>query len=596
MASSSLPPTATLTGPYSTKTLSSSSSSSSITTSLSPFFPNKSQKPTTQCSISLGGVRCQAKNGDNDHLEQGLGRLDRRNMLIGLGAGGLYGAAGLENNPFAFAAPISAPDFTECGPSDKPDGSTIDCCPPITKTIIDFKLPDRGPLRIRRAAQDLEKDPVYLAKYKKAIALMRALPDDDPRSMAQQAMVHCSYCDGGYPQAGSDLEIQVHFCWLFYPFHRWYLYFYEKIMGELIGDPTFALPFWNWDAPAGMYIPKIFTDPTSSLYDQYRNSAHQPPKLLDLNYGGTDDDVDDATRVKENLTTMYQQMVSKASSHRLFYGEPYSAGDDPSPGAGNIESIPHNNIHLWTGDPNQTNGEDMGAFYSAGRDPLFYSHHSNVDRMWSIYKDLLGGTDIDKTDWLDTEFLFYDEKKNLVRVKVRDSLDTRKLGYVYDNKVPIPWLEAKPNPRKSQNKRKAAVSSGDLTTTFPATLSDKISVEVARPSTTKRTSAQKKAQDEVLVIKGIEFAGNEPLKFDVFVNDDADSEAGKDQSEFAGSFIHVPHKQKKNMKTNLRLSITKLLEELDAETDTSLVVTLVPKLGKGPITIGGFSIELLNTT
>ncbi|PQQ02252.1 polyphenol oxidase chloroplastic [Prunus yedoensis var. nudiflora] len=552
MASSSLPPTATLTGPYSTKTLS-SSSSSSITTSLSPFFPNKSQKRTTQCSVSLGGVRCQAKNGDNDHLEQGLGKLDRRNMLIGLGAGGLYGAAGLENNPFAFAAPA-------CGP---------------------------GP----------GKDPVYLAKYKKAVALMRALPDDDPRSMAQQAMVHCSYCDGGYPQAGfSDLEIQVHFCWLFYPFHRWYLYFYEKIMGELIGDPTFALPFWNWDAPAGMYIPKIFTDPTSSLYDQYRNAAHQPPKLLDLNYGGTDDDVDDATRIKENLTTMYQQMVSKASSHRLFYGEPYSAGDDPSPGAGNIESIPHNNIHLWTGDPNQTNGEDMGAFYSAGRDPLFYSHHSNVDRMWSIYKDLLGGTDIEKTDWLDTEFLFYDEKKNLVRVKVRDSLDTRKLGYVYDNKVPIPWLEAKPNPRKSQNQRKAAVSSGDLTTTFPATLSDKISVEVARPSTTKRTSEQKKAQDEVLVIKGIEFAGNEPLKFDVFVNDDADSEAGKDQSEFAGSFIHVPHKQKKNMKTNLRLSITKLLEELDAETDASLVVTLVPKLGKGPITIGGFSIELLNTT
>ncbi|XP_008224999.1 PREDICTED: polyphenol oxidase, chloroplastic-like [Prunus mume] len=588
MASSPLSPlAATITGLRST-----------TPTSLSSFLPNKphtTSLPRNPKQCLTGRVRCKATNGGDDHLQQGLSRLDRRNMLIGLGAGGLYGSTGLENNPFAFAAPVSAPEFTKCGPADKPDGSTIDCCPPTATTIIDFKLPDKGPLRTRLAAQNVAKDPVYLAKYKKAIALMRALPDDDPRSFAQQAKVHCSYCDGGYPQVEySDLEIQVHFCWLFYPFHRWYLYFFEKIMGELIGDPTFALPFWNWDAPAGMYIPEIFTDTTSSLYDQYRNAAHQPPKLLDLNYGGTDDDVDDATRIKENLTTMYQQMVSKATSHRLFYGEPYSAGDDPNPGAGNIESIPHNNIHLWTGDTTQTNGEDMGAFYSAGRDPLFYAHHSNVDRMWSIYKSKLGGTDIEKKDYLDAEFLFYDEKKNLVRVKVRDSLDTTKLGYVYDNKVEIPWLTYKPTARKSSNKRKATVSSADLTTNFPAPLTDTISVEVARTSTTKRTSAQKKAQDEVLVISGIKYAGNETVKFDVYVNDDAESLAGKDKSEFAGSFIQVPHKGKKDITTTLRLSITKLLEELDAETDSSVVVTLVPKVGT--ITIGGVSTELINTT
>ncbi|KAM2173845.1 hypothetical protein ACFX1X_037231 [Malus domestica] len=430
-----------------------------------------------------------------------------------------------------------------CGPADKPDGSTIDCCPPTTTTIIDFELTDSGPLCTRPAAQDVANDPEYLAKYKKAVELMRALPDDDPCSHAQQAMVHCSYYDGGYPQVGYlDLEIQVHYCWLFFPFHRKYLYFYEKIMGELIGDPT--------------------------------NAAHQPPKLLDLNYSGTDDDVDDVTQIIENLTMMYQQMVSKATSHRLFYGEPYSAGDDPSLGARNIESIPYNNIHFWTSDPTQTNEEDMRAFYSTGRDPLFYSNHSN----------------------LDTEFLFYDEKKNLVRVKVRDSLDTKKLGYVYDKNASIPWLELKPTAHKSTNKRKATVSSSDLTTTFPVTLSDTISVEVTRLSAMKRTAAQKKAHDEVLVIKGIEFAWNETVKFDVYVNNDADSLAEKDKSEFAGSFVHVPHKHKKNIKMNLRLSITSLLEEWDAETDISLVVTLVPKVGKGPITIEGFSIELINTT
>ncbi|MFS7947023.1 putative catechol oxidase [Helianthus anomalus] len=45
--------------------------------------------------------------------------------------------------------------------------------------------------------------------------------------------------DNGFP----DIEIQIHNSWLFFPFHRWYLYFYERILGKLINDPTFALPF-----------------------------------------------------------------------------------------------------------------------------------------------------------------------------------------------------------------------------------------------------------------------------------------------------------------------------------------------------------------
>jgi polyphenol oxidase len=236
----------------------------------------------------------------------------------------------------------------------------------------------------------------------------------------------------------------------------------------------------------------------------------------------------------------------------------------------------------------------MGILYSAARDPVFYAHHSNVDRMWSIYKSR-GGTDITSTDWLDTQFLFYDENKNLVRVKVRDSVDESKLGYKYQD-VEIPWLTSKPTARKSKNKRKAAVSSADLTSKFPATLKDTISVEVPRPSAAKRTAAEKATEEEVLVISGIEFAGSETLKFDVYLNDDADKVSGKDKAEFAGSFVHVPHKAKSKIKTNLRLGITNLLADLGAEEDSSVVVTLVPKFGKGPITIGGFKIELITTT
>ncbi|XVE87997.1 hypothetical protein DITRI_Ditri19aG0033200 [Diplodiscus trichospermus] len=129
----------------------------------------------------------------------------------------------------------------------------------------------------------------------------------------------------------------------------------------------------------------------------------------------------------------------------LFLGKPYRAGDKPSQGAGALQNVRHTPIHKWCGDRTQPHDEDMGNIYSAGRDPLFYSHHSNVDRMWSIWKSLPGKkrNDFTDLDWLDASFVFYDENANLVRAKVRDCLDTKTLGYDYQ-RVDIPWLSVTP--------------------------------------------------------------------------------------------------------------------------------------------------------
>lgn len=187
----------------------------------------------------------------------------RRDILIGLG--GLYGTAtglGLEKNSNALASPVQPPDLTQCGPADFPSGATpVNCCPPVN-SIIDFKPPPASsPLRVRPAAHLVDTD--YVAKYNKAVEIMRNLPADDPRSFAQQANVHCAYCDGAYDQLGfPGLELQIHNSWLFFPFHRYYLYFHERILGKLIGDDTFALPFWNWDSPDGMKLPSIYTPST----------------------------------------------------------------------------------------------------------------------------------------------------------------------------------------------------------------------------------------------------------------------------------------------------------------------------------------------
>jgi polyphenol oxidase len=171
----------------------------------------------------------------------------------------------------------------------------------------------------------------------------------------------------------------------------------------------------------------------------------------------------------------------------------------------------------------------------------------------------------------------------------------------------IPWLKTKATPRKSKKVKKvatlfpsgrggvalAAASSASLA--FPVVLDKVISTVVARPSKS-RSKRQKEEEEEVLVIEGIELEKAAVVKFDVYINDDDDTPSGPDKTEFAGSFVHVPHKQAhaKKKKTALRVGITDLLDDLGVDGDDDVVVTLVPRQGKGLVSIGGIKIELLS--
>lgn len=78
----------------------------------------------------------------------------------------------------------------------------------------------------------------------------------------------------------------------------------------------------------------------------------------------------------------------------------------------------HNTVHNWTGKETVPH-IDMGLFSTAAQDPIFFSHHSNLDRMWHIYRCMRGyKTEFNDNDWLDASFLFVDENRNLVKVKV----------------------------------------------------------------------------------------------------------------------------------------------------------------------------------
>ncbi|KAI3974608.1 hypothetical protein MKX01_029598 [Papaver californicum] len=580
-------------------------SSTASTRSLSATHSSSQRK--TQISvvrkpkhIHLRAIGCIANNDNQEKKETSSSSfMDRRNMLLGLG--GLYGAtstAGFGADRMAMAAPIAPPDLSKCGPANLPDGATpMNCCPPPNTEIVDFQVPSETTLRIRPAAHLV--DEAYIAKYNKAYELMRALPDDDPRSFKQQANVHCAYCDGAYDQSLSGfpkMDIQVHNSWLFFPFHRYYLYFHEKILGSLIGDPTFALPFWNWDSLAGMRMPSMYAQPGSSLYDELRDAEHQPPYLLDLNYNLVDSNLPATVQYNRNLTTMYRQVVSGAKTATLFLGSPYRAGGAANPGGGTIENVPHGPVHIWSGDRTQTNFENMGNFYSAARDPIFYAHHSNCDRMWTIWKSLGGNRkDFTDPDFLNAAFLFYDENKQLVRVMIKDCLEQENLRYKYED-VEIPWMQTKPKtPKTSKVKKKIAKKKSEGATEFPIILDKTVEFLVKRPKTKSRSKKEKEDKEEILIISGIELEKGALVKFDVFINDE--DEVGPESSEFIGSFTNVPHKhgkKDKKIKTWLKLGISDTLEDLDAEDDDYVLVTIIPRdsgRGKEVVTIEGIEIQ-----
>ncbi|KAK9048195.1 hypothetical protein SSX86_032842 [Deinandra increscens subsp. villosa] len=561
------------------------------------------------CTSPRFKVSCNASSPDDqkDPKLTLLENVDRRNMLLGLG--GLYGAANLTNIGSALAYPITAPDdVSHCvNVNVRNPVRGVACCPPASATAPKpYHLPQFSKLRIRPAAHRLTPD--YVSNYKAAIAAMKALPDGHPHSWTQQAKVHCAYCNGAYSQEMNgrpDLKLQVHNSSIFFPFHRWYLYFHERILGKLIKDPTFALPYWNWDNPTGMMLPAICEEPGSDgdprsnpTFDPYRNVKHLPPTIVDLQFNGTaESGLNCVDQMSTNLSTMYGQMVNSAKTTDAFFGT------DPNPEiaskAGSIEGSVHNVVHDWVGNPRMPHGEDMGTFYSAGYDPVFYFHHSNVDRMWKIWKDLNPRRHKDPTsyDWLNASFVFYDENEELVRVYNKDCVDTRKMGYNYEPSR-IPWVNSRPVPRiRASNV--AARSFGDVKKAekieFPLKLDQIAKVLVKRPAT-KRSDEEKAAATEVLFLNGIKYNGERFFKLDVLVNDVDDGiETTAASSEFAGTFAQVPHNpgHEMFMTSGAQFGITELLEDIEAEDDEYVLVTLIPKAGAEGATVDEIKIELV---
>ncbi len=181
----------------------------------------------------------------------------------------------------------------------------------------------------------------------------------------------------------------------FLPWHRAYLFFFEALIRELTKTSTFALPYWDWYASGA--IPPAFIGKQS-------NSLSWTPR------GGVN-----------------QTLVKTALRKGKF--EEFSS---------TLEGNPHGSVHVMV-------GGNMGSIDTSARDPVFWAHHGNVDRLWSVWL-AADNNHTNPTDpaWKRQAFTF--DLAGQKRLTVAQMLKTEDLGYKYDNLQPAGGVDAIPTP------------------------------------------------------------------------------------------------------------------------------------------------------
>src|SRR5262249_30234876 len=69
--------------------------------------------------------------------------------------------------------------------------------------------------------------------------------------------------DGGFtpdPRGSFSFSQCPHGNWWFLPWHRAYLYYFERTLRWASGNPDLALPYWNYSDPKQRMLPRVFRD------------------------------------------------------------------------------------------------------------------------------------------------------------------------------------------------------------------------------------------------------------------------------------------------------------------------------------------------
>lgn len=278
--------------------------------------------------------------------------------------------------------------------------------------------------------------------YAKAIQAMQLKPINDPTSWRYQSAIHDYFRDGDPFASPTDVlpppaERQrfwrqcQHFTWFFIPWHRMYLSFFEQIVArtiESLGGPgDWALPYWNYSDAANAdarLLPPSFR--AMELPDGSPNPLRIEERGVGVNEGehfAVDAEVDIVTCLTE------ESFISLPFGDPGF-GGPRTGFSHAGGAAGDLERVPHGSMHMAVaGDFGW-----MGGFHTAALDPIFWLHHCNLDRLWTVWlRRDPAHTNPTEAQWLTSlKFDFHNASGEPVQMTCAEVLDTTAEPLLYD--------------------------------------------------------------------------------------------------------------------------------------------------------------------
>jgi len=186
---------------------------------------------------------------------------------------------------------------------------------------------------------------------------------------------------------------------LFLPWHRAYLYRLELALQTQ--DPLATLPWWDWPASRTGGIPPAFAEQTAGGQPNPLAGSAIPPLLTETE-GWPDRTSRNPGRPADLPDRDLIERILALSSFDDFSLQ--------------LEIQLHNRVHGWV-------GGSMRQVAVAAYDPIFWAHHTMVDRLWSLWQVRHANRGLRPTLW--------GRVLRGLDMTVQDVLDTSALGYEY---------------------------------------------------------------------------------------------------------------------------------------------------------------------
>jgi hypothetical protein len=345
-----------------------------------------------------------------------------------------------------------------------------------------------------------------IASLRRGVQVMMSRPATDPTSWRYQADMHGTYDTPTQPLWNGC----QHASYFFFSWHRMYLYYFERILRAASGDPYLTLPYWNYSLPSERTIPLPYLQPADAS-----NPLYVADRDATMNAGGS------MPASAVSYTIAFSDMNFEAPFGSSFGGNSVPAPIQFDSGAGDLEQQPHNVVHCVVGglmcDPD-----------TAAQDPVFWLHHSNIDRLWKRWLDQGGGRSNPTSDaaWMNTKFQFYDANGAVVSLAGKDVLNTiTQLDYRYDDDPPewifwhLPLVAIAKQQIAPGPPEKLAVSAESKVrlATEPVHIELKLSSGAAG-KIDRMLADREKAHSVILNLNGVEYQGNPGSYYEVYIN------------------------------------------------------------------------------